>query len=979
MTTSIPEQNKTEKDAPLRRDIRMLGDALGKAIQQHEGISVFETVEQLRRNCKRLRTCAETLRSASATEAAQLQHEMATLDQEITRIVDNCDLDTTIDVIRAFTVYFHLVNTAEQHHRTRRYNYETLSASTPLRDTLAGLVAFYQKNGINASTLQQLLNQLSIDLVFTAHPTEAIRRSLIIKSRQLDALLEEHDLRADMTPRQRALWQHTLESTITLLWRTDAVRYVRPQILNEIKMGGYYLNEILFDALPELYAELEQLLHDAYPQDHLTIPPFLRFGTWIGGDQDGNPNVLAETLLEALHWQRSQVIEHYRSSIQTLAQEYSQSLKLCSITQQLQDSLECDAALLPDYDHELGSQTALEPYRRKLSFMWKRLETTTTPGSTVGADLSRPSPIYRPSGKPHDSSIAYHSAQEVLADLLLIRDSLLADGEQHVAHGQLATLIRQVQVFGFHFAALDVRQHSERHSSALAELLKITGLRRDDYNALPESERVSFLTNLLSDPRVLPRYELNVSKETQHVLSTFDAIRQAREEFGEQAITCYIISMSRTVSDLLEVQFFCKEAGITNLPIVPLFETIDDLRSCTDTLESAFHQPNYRRWITSCGNQQQVMLGYSDSSKDGGILTSSWELYLAQTRLAALGARYGIGCTIFHGRGGAIGRGGGPIYEAILGQPPHTVNGRIRITEQGEMLSFKYGLHSIALRNMELVVVGVAQSSIPDDILPPALSHIHTPPAWLETMQCLSTKAYARYRQLIYNTPEFLRFFEQATPILELGWLNIGSRPPRRAAGHSIEELRAIPWVFSWMQSRYVLPSWYGVGAALEEYIAEDPDQPNRLAQLQNMYRSWPFLRAFLDNLQMTLSKADMPIAHHYSLLVSDKALRKRISTEITAEYERTQHMLLQIVGGKALLDTSPVLQRSIRLRNPSVDPLSYFQVALLRRLRAIGGPLVLDETTQQNATGQERERANLTYAVLLTINGIAAGLRNTG
>ena len=954
MTTSIPEQNKTEKDAPLRRDIRMLGDALGKAIQQHEGISVFETVEQLRRNCKRLRTCAETLRSASATEAAQLQHEMATLDHEITRIVDSCDLDTTIDVIRAFTVYFHLVNTAEQHHRTRRYNYETLSASTPLRDTLAALVAFYQKNGINASTLQQLLNQLSIDLVFTAHPTEATRRSLIIKLRQLDALLEEHDLHAYMTPRQRVLWQHTLESTITLLWRTDAVRYVRPQILNEIKMGGYYLNEILFDALPELYAELEQLLRDAYPQAQLTIPPFLRFGTWIGGDQDGNPNVHAETLLEALHWQRSQVIEHYRSSIQALAQEYSQSLKLCSITQQLQDSLKRDAALLPDYDHELGSQTALEPYRRKLSFMWKRL----------GAK---------------NSSIAYHSAQDVLADLLLIRDSLLADGEQHVAHGQLATLIRQVQVFGFHFAALDVRQHSERHSSALAELLKITGLRQDDYSALPESERVSFLTNLLSDPRVLPRYELNVSKETQHVLSTFDAIRQAREEFGEQAVTCYIISMSRTVSDLLEVQFFCKEAGITNLPIVPLFETIDDLRSCTDTLESAFHQPNYRRWITSCGNQQQVMLGYSDSSKDGGILTSSWELYLAQTRLAALGARYGIGFTIFHGRGGAIGRGGGPIYEAILGQPPHTVNGRIRITEQGEMLSFKYGLHAIALRNMELVVAGVAQSSIPDDFLPPALSHIHTPTAWLETMQCLSTKAYARYRQLIYNTSEFLRFFEQATPILELGWLNIGSRPARRAAGYSIEELRAIPWVFSWMQSRYVLPSWYGVGAALEEYIAEDPDQPGRLAQLQNMYRSWPFLRAFLDNLQMTLSKADIHIAHHYSLLVSDKALRKRISIEITAEYERTQHMLLQIVGGKALLDTSPVLQRSIRLRNPYVDPLSYFQVALLRRLRAIGGPLVLDETTQQNATDQERERANLTYAVLLTINGIAAGLRNTG
>jgi phosphoenolpyruvate carboxylase len=536
-----------------------------------------------------------------------------------------------------------------------------------------------------------------------------------------------------------------------------------------------------------------------------------------------------------------------------------------------------------------------------------------------------------------------------------------------------------VQVFGFHFAALDIRQHSERHTSALTELLNVTGLRQDDYGTLAETERVSILTNLLSDPRVLPRHELSVSKATQHVLHTFDAIRQAREEFGEQAITCYIISMSCAASDLLEVQFFCKEAGITNLPIVPLFETIDDLRSCTDILESAFTQANYRRWLASCNNQQQVMLGYSDSSKDGGILTSSWELYLAQTRLAALGARHDIGITIFHGRGGAIGRGGGPIYEAILGQPPHTVNGRIRITEQGEMLSFKYGLPAIALRNMELVVAGVAQSSIPDDILPHTLTHQHVPPAWLDTMQCLSTNAYARYRQLIYDAPEFLRFFEQATPILELGWLNIGSRPARRAAGHSIEELRAIPWVFSWMQSRYVLPSWYGVGAALQEYIAADPAQPGRLSQLQEMYRSWPFLRAFLDNLQMTLSKADMHIAHHYSLLVDDEALRQRISTAITAEFERTQRMLLQIVGGKALLDTSPVLQRSIRLRNPYVDPLSYFQVALLRRLRAIGGPLVLDETTRQTATGEQRERANLTYAVLLTINGIAAGLRNTG
>src|SRR5947199_6679389 len=368
------------------------------------------------------------------------------------------------------------------------------------------------------------------------------------------------------------------------------------------------------------------------------------------------------------------------------------------------------------------------------------------------------------------------------------------------------------------------------------------------------------------------------------------------------------------------------------------------------------------------------MLGYSDSSKDGGILTSSWELYQVQRRLTDLGTRSSIGITIFHGRGGAVGRGGGPIYEAILGQPPGSVNGRIRITEQGEMLSFKYGIPAIALRNLELVVAGVTQSSLPGEKLKNSALPVHEPERWSEVMNRLSTSAYARYRSLIYGNPDFLRFFEQATPILELGWLNIGSRPARRSKGHSIEELRAIPWVFSWMQSRYVLPSWYGVGAALEEYVAGDAQ---RLAQLREMYCSWPFWRAFLDNLQMTLSKDDMHIARHYSLLVDDEELRKRLSIEIEQEYERTERMVLQIIGERELLDTAPVLQRSIRLRNPYIDPLSYFQVMLLRSLRALGGPLLLDETAQ--ASEQDRERSQLTYAVLLTINGIAAGLRNTG
>jgi phosphoenolpyruvate carboxylase len=970
----MPEQDiRREKDAPLRHDIRTLGNALGQAIQRHGGYSVFDTVEQLRANCKRLRDCAERLPEASPGEATQLRNEIEALDQEIVQIVENCDLDTAIDVIRAFTVYFHLVNTAEQYHRIRRRRvHEAIEDRKPQRGSLAALIEFFKKNNLAAPTLQQLLDGLSIELVFTAHPTEATRRSLITKSNRVAELLEAHDHEAEMTPRERIHWRNSLEGTIDLLWRTDAVRRVRPQPLDEIKMGIYYLDEILFDAIPDLYREFEELLHEAYPG--LKVPSFLRLGSWIGGDQDGNPFVGPDTMFKALRLQREHVIGHYRNAIEALAGEYSQSLNHAHITSDLQASIEHDAVHLADYDRELGPQTALEPYRRKLSFMWKRLGATLTytPTSLTGT-YSLEATTREASD---NTSIAYHNAEELLQDLELVRNSLLADGEVALAEGQLARLIRQVQVFGFYLVGLDVRQHSERHAAALAELLHVTGLRSDDYTTLDEDERLRILENLLRDPRILTRPGLPLSPDTWHILNTFHAIRRARDEFGARAITGYIISMSHTLSDLLEVQFFCKEAGISDLPIVPLFETIDDLNECTEILQSAFTQSDYRAYLANCCQQQQVMLGYSDSSKDGGILTSGWELYKAQLKLAELGRQHGVGITMFHGRGGAIGRGGGPIYEAILGQPPNTVNGRLRITEQGEMLSFKYGLYEIAIRNMELVVAGVVQSSIPDEGIIESQVHPRASQEWGEIMERLSASAHAHYRALIYDNPTFINFFEQATPILEIGWLNIGSRPARRTRGRSIEDLRAIPWVFSWMQSRYVLPSWYGVGGALEEFVSGHPE---RLAQLQKMYHQWPFLRAFLDNLQMTLSKADMLIANHYAQLVDDEALRQSISQTIQEEYERTHRMVTSIVGGKELLDTSPVLQQSIRRRNPYVDPLSYFQVVLLRRLRALGGPLMLDKDDEEQASAEERERTRLTYAVLLTINGIAAGLRNTG
>nr|MBA2680825.1 phosphoenolpyruvate carboxylase [Ktedonobacteraceae bacterium] len=750
---------RREKDAPLRHDVRTLGNALGRAIQQYGGETVFTTVEQLRSSCKRLRDYTERLEQSSPLEKLQLQSEIDVLTQEIASTVNNCDLDTAIDVIRAFTIYFHLVNTAEQYHRIRRRRvHEIDSNNRPQRGSIEALITFLKKNELDAKTVQTLLNQLAIDLVFTAHPTEATRRSLITKSQRLAELLADNDRKESMTPREQVRWQRDLDTVIDLLWRTDAVRQVRLQPIDEIKMGIYYLDEILYDALADLYGEFEELLHKDYP--HLNVPPFLRIGSWIGGDQDGNPFVGPQTMLNALQLQRGYVIDHYRGALNDLARECSQSINHARISQELQQSLQYDRDCLPDYAQELGAQSSLEPYRAKFSFMWKRLEATRAKQGDQPAQGA-----IKTNTSKHEQTDNYRSADELLADLHLVRDSLLADGERALAHGSLMKLIRQVEIFGFYFAALDVRQHSERHSTALAELLRVTGLDDDDYTKKSEEEKISVLEHLLRDPRILTRPGLQLSPETSHILNTFQAIRQARETFGASAITCYIISMTHSVSDLLEVQFFCKEVGIFDLPIVPLFETIDDLRGCTQILEQIFNKPVYRSYVENCSDVQQVMLGYSDSSKDGGILTSSWELYQAQSRLADVSQSYGIGITIFHGRGGAIGRGGGPIYEAILGQPPRSVNGRMRITEQGEMLSFKYGLYDIAMRNMELVVAGVVQASIQDESIIETQVHPSATQEWIESMDRLSASAHQRYRKLIYQDPTFVNFYEQATPI----------------------------------------------------------------------------------------------------------------------------------------------------------------------------------------------------------------------
>jgi phosphoenolpyruvate carboxylase len=982
------------KNAPLRADIRRLGDLLGETLKRFGGKRLFEIEEDVRRLCKRLRS-AQASGHASGNASGRTTGEAAAgAERELKRLLRRLSLDETIGVIRAFSVYFQLVNIAEQYHRIRRKRfYELRTPDQPQRGSLAETLRRLRRDFSDADLLQRVVDRLEIMPVMTAHPTEAARRTLLEKHRRIADLLANFD-DENLAPRRRDELQARLAAEVESVWQTDEVRHTQPTVLDEVNHGLYYFDATLFDAAPAMLDEMERHLEENFPGVKLRdgATP-LRFGSWIGGDRDGNPFVTPEITWETLRLQQRLALRKYRDSVASLSRRLSESSRFAPPTDELRESLKEDAVALPAVAAEVVARNAEEPYRQKLSYIYTRIENTLRrnrdlapalrlteehtlisirPGLPVVAALTR---------SDADVANVYRDGASLWEDLRLVRDSLRADKAVYAA-GAVDRLMRQVAVFGLHLATLDLRQHSERHTAALSEITRALGIR--DYAQMSEDDRVEWLTRELDTPRPLVATDARYSAETTETLNVFRVARRALDEISPNSIRTYIISMTREVSDLLAVLVLAKEAGLVGrgvgngervfsplptphspLPISvsPLFETIEDLRRAPEIMRRLFGHPFYRRQLATQGNLQEVMIGYSDSSKDGGILTSSWELYKAQERLWEVAREHGVELRLFHGRGGTVGRGGGPSHEAILAQPPDTVAERIKITEQGEVISSKYSLAEIALRSLELTTSAVIAASLPQPTQDTGkLSQ------WKDVMEGISAQAFADYRRFVRETPGFYDYFVQATPVEELQYLRIGSRPAKRKSGSkSLDDLRAIPWVFGWTQSRHLLPGWLAVGTALEDFIKARPRENLRL--LREMYREWPFFHSTISNIEMTLAKADFQIARQYASRTLDRGLGRRIFRMLEKEYERACRVTLQITGERRLLDQSPVLQRSIAVRNPYVDPLSFLQVELLARRRQKDG----------KARPNDGDREKLLYATLLTINGIAAGMRNTG
>ncbi len=963
-----------EKQRPLREDVRFLGALLGEVLREQGGERLFQVVERARSLAKRLR-----------------HHYDEGVEQELVEKVESLDLPTAIQVARAFGLYFQLVNLAEQHHRVRRKRDYDRARRSPQPNSIESLVRDLKAAGLDADAACRLLAGLSIELVVTAHPTEATRRTVLAILRALYGLLERRE-NPLLTPREQEELRREMKELLVILWHTSEVRATRPLPIDEVRQSLFYFDETLWDVLPDVHVGVERALCRHYPElaeraaaTGRLLPPILRFRSWVGGDRDGNPHVTAAVTLDALRYYRDLAVRKYILATRRLMARYGQSTRLVGVSPELLASLERDERDLPSRPPDFVRWDQSEPYRRKLALMLWRLEQLRQHNVALASGWERAEAAWE--GR-------YRSAAEFLADLRVLEKSLLENGGEAVARGMLGKLIRQVELFGFHLASLEIRQHSGVHGRAVAEILARSAV-VPDYLALPEEERAALLTRLILEPRPVLLVDSPYGEETQELLAVFQAVRKARTELGPEAVDTYIVSMAHEPSDLLEVLFLAKETGLfrpaaagangsagaaggnggagaeSALEIVPILETIDDLRRSVDSLSRLFANAAFRQHLAVRGWAQEVMLGYSDSNKDGGYLPANWELYKAQKRLLELGAATGVRLKFFHGRGGALGRGGGPTSRAILALPAGSTANGIKITEQGEVMSDRYLIPGIAFRSLEQVVWATARKALA------AGAEAALRPEWEAAMEEMSACAYRAYRDFLFATAsggqggDGLRYFFEVTPIRHIDKLNIGSRPAARRNGTRFEDLRAIPWVFAWTQSRHLFPAWYGVGTALESFAEQRHDG---LALLREMYQEWPFFQAALDNLQMALAKADMHIARRYATLASDGGLAARVFALVEEEYRRTCSWVLRVTGEEELLDQEPALQQSIRLRNPYVDPLSYLQVRFLRQYReaAAGGG-------GDGEAAPDASSAALEYAILLTINGVAAGLRNTG
>ena len=912
-----------DKDLPLKEDTRLLGRLLGNVLRAQTGETGFARIEAIRQTAIRFRR-------AGAGDAPAVKAELEAL-------LNDLPIGQALDVVRAFSYFSHLVNIAEDVHQNRRRRAHALAGSAPQVGSIAHALDALARAGIDRETITSWFSDALVSPVLTAHPTEVQRRSILDAERDIARLLQWRD-RVEFTPDEAAEFETATYRQIFALWQTAMLRLSRLRVLDEIDNGLAYYRYTFLAELPRLYAALERHLHGDAGAKSSRLPAFLRMGSWIGGDRDGNPKVVADTLTHAIRAQSTVAFAHYLDQVHLLGAELSLSTRLVDPSQQL--------FALAAAAHDGNPHRQDEPYRQALIGVYARLAATSL-------ELAG----YTPPRLPHGELAPYATPAELLRDLSTIRSSLLQHGGEPLAEGRLDSLIRSIEVFGFHLAALDLRQNSDVHEAVVGELLERAGVAAG-YAAMSEAERVALLARELSMPRLLHTPHLDYSRRCASELEILHVAADIHHRFGADALPNYVISKCQSVSDLLEVGVLLKDVGLLRgadlkLNIVPLFETIEDLRRAGSTMRAAFAQPCYRAWLAARGDCQEVMLGYSDSNKDGGYLAANWALYRAELSLVEAFRTDGIKLRLFHGRGGTVGRGGGPSYEAIMAQPPGSVAGGLRITEQGEIIASKYSDPELGRRNLEALVAATLEASLLD-----AEALGERAGAYYGAMDALAARALKAYRALVYDTPGFVDYFRAATPIAEIAELNIGSRPASRTASSRIEDLRAIPWVFSWGQCRLMLPGWFGFASAVDAWLEEERDG---LSLLHEMHKRWLFFRSVLSNMAMVLAKTDLAVASRYSELVPDAAIRDAIFARIAAEHRRTDELLSSITGQESLLFDNPTLARSIRDRFPYLDPLNHLQVELLHRYRG----------------GQTDERTK--RAIHLTINGLAAGLRNSG
>ncbi len=895
------QSDEAAKDHPLRRDVRSLGAILGQVLSEQSGQELFSSVEELRRLLIEHRESVR--RSPEQASSSELMRQAQD-------IVSNMDLSRAYQVTKAFATYFELTNLAETNHRKRRRRAGQLDRDhAPLAGSFRGTLLRMKAAGISAEDALAALHEIRITPVFTAHPTEVARQTVLLKRRRIAKQLERLD-RLPLTSAEAEDCESSIHAEVTSLWQTDEVRLAKPTVNDEIRMGLRYFRLSLFDSLPRIYDEIVESFRDVYglTLDESSVPNLVHFGSWIGGDRDGNPLVKPECIRDALQMARGVILREYLYDVESLSDRLSSSRRQIGVSGELLARLENYEDSIPGVHVAWGPDNHAESYRRFLSYIFHKLQR---------------------SRDAIDAPDGYRSAQEFEHDLLLVWNSLLSNRGERLARTYIGSLLRKLRKFGFHLHTLDIRQHARVHAQAMKDL----------------------------GPELKQETD---SPETRELLDTLRTVAELKQKYPAQAIRQYVISGAESEIDVLAVVQLAQRAGVQvaasasdpGLMPVPLFESIDSLRAAAGVMRKVWTDPCYQPLLDSWGRWQEIMLGYSDSNKDGGMLTSTWELYKAHRELHAAAAEHKVKLRLFHGRGGTVGRGGGPTHSAILAQPPGCFSGQLRVTEQGEVLNWKYSDPILAEWNLELMIAASL-----DAFTRPGQTPSHSA-EWEAAIEEMSQEAYRVYRRDIAENPEVLEYFEQATPVNELDTARIGSRPSRRSKSRKLEDLRAIPWVFGWMQSRHAVPAWYGIGYALEKFTKSGP---GHLQRLREIARGSRMFSGMLSNVELGMAKADLGIAEDYSRLVKNAALRKRVFSLLEDEFIRSRRMILRVTGQRELLSRNRVLSRSIRLRNPYVDPMSLIQVELLRRKQ------------------QGEQSPDLDYSLGATINGIAAGLHNTG